>query len=386
MTMLSRMICQVTFRVEIICPAKPFLKVHLNIMKLPKGSTLNWLVLFTLIFLLFSCAHDKCKNFNIINQSTELEFSIENYHKLKEKYNKPDNVLGLYKPLIFAHRGGALEAPESTLMAFKYAKEEAGADVLELDVQLTSDGEFVVWHGPYFHNVYIEKSTVCPNNESPDRRKISEFKWCELKDHAWVADPCKKPDQSLKEDHNRKLLLLSDFLSLNDFKDMPLNIEMKGSFDKRTDLGAGLDENIDRFLKILNRYKGNRKIIIASRHSKILKKFRAKAKGDFITNLTLGEQMGLVHGNILLKNRALETSYFPFFSSSLIINKVHNSGSSTYVFLTGFGPIPSIDIEPDEKAIFKILNRGVDGIMTDRPKRIREIVEKWLTMKLASEM
>ena len=71
-------------------------------MKLPKGSTLNWLVLFTLTFLLFSCAHDKCKNFNIINQSTETEFSIENYHKLKEKYNKPDNVLGLYKPQIFA--------------------------------------------------------------------------------------------------------------------------------------------------------------------------------------------------------------------------------------------------------------------------------------------
>jgi glycerophosphoryl diester phosphodiesterase len=355
-------------------------------MKLPRGSTLNWLVLFTLIFLLFSCAHDKCKNFNVLNHSSNPEFSIENYHKLKEKYNKPDNVLRLYKPLIFAHRGGALEAPESTLMAFKYAKEEAGADVLELDVQLTSDGEFVVWHGPYFHNVYIEKSTVCPNDESPDRRKISEFKWCELKDHAWVADPCKKPDQSLKEDDNRKLLLLSDFLSLNDFKDMPLNIEMKGSFENKTEKSTGLDDNIDRFLNILNQHKGTRKIIIASRHTKILKKFRDKAKGAFITNLSLGEQMGLVHGNILLKNRVLETSYFPLFSTSLIVDKVRKSGSSTYVFLTGFGPIPSIDIEPDETAIINVLERGVDGIMTDKPKRIREIVEEWLKMKLAPEM
>jgi glycerophosphoryl diester phosphodiesterase len=347
---------------------------------------IKFLVLLTFIFLQFSCAHDKCKNFDIINQSTESELSIENYQKLKEKYNKPDNVLGLYKPLIFAHRGGALEAPESTLKAFIYAKEEAGADILEFDVQLTSDGKFVVWHGPYLHNVFIEQSEVCPNDESPDKRKIFEFKWCELKDHAWVADPCEKPDQSLKEDDNRKMLLLSDFLSLNNFKDMPLNIEMKRSFENKTDLGAGLDDNIDRFLNILNKHKGTRKIIIASRHTKILKKFRDKAKGAFITNLSLGEQMGLVHGNILLENRVLETSYFPLFSTSFIVNKVRKSGSSTYVFLTGFWPIPSIDIEPDETEIFNILNRGVDGLMTDRPKRIREIVEKWLKMKLASEM
>ena len=96
--------------------------------------------------------------------------------------------------------------------------------------------------------------------------------------------------------------------------------------------------------------------------------------------------MGLVHGDISLENRVLETSYFPLFSISQIINKVNIAGSYTYVFLTGFGTIPSIDTDPDEKEIFKILNRGVDGIMTDRPKRIREIVEKWLKMKLGSDM
>lgn len=354
-------------------------------MRLLSGPITNCFVLFILIFFLFSCAHDKCRNYNISNQSTKTEFSIENYHKLKAKYNKPDNVLGLYKPLIFAHRGGALEAPESTIKAFTYAKEDAGADVLEMDVQVTNDGEFVIWHGPGLDNVYIKESEVCSNNEPTNKRKIYDFKWCELKDHAWVSDPCKKPDQSLAEESSRKLLLLSEFLRLEDFLDIPLNIEMKGSFNNKTDLSSGLEENIENFLNILSQYKGNRKIIVASRHTKILKKFRSKAKDAFITNLSLGEQMGLVHGNILLKNRVLETTYFPLFSTSLVIKKVRDSGSSTYVFLTGFGPIPSIDIEPDEKAIFKILNRGVDGIMTDRPKRIREIVEQWLKMKLGSE-
>ena len=34
----------------------------------------------------------------------------------------------------------------------------------------------------------------------PTQNKIYEFKWCELNDHAWVADPCKIPDKILKKD------------------------------------------------------------------------------------------------------------------------------------------------------------------------------------------
>jgi glycerophosphoryl diester phosphodiesterase len=47
--------------------------------------------------------------------------------------------------LVTAHRGGSLAAPESTLRAFRSAL-TAGADILELDVQLTSDGHVVVTH------------------------------------------------------------------------------------------------------------------------------------------------------------------------------------------------------------------------------------------------
>lgn len=49
-------------------------------------------------------------------------------------------------PLLFAHRGGAALAPENTLEAFRRAVENWGADVLEMDVRLTRDGELVVIH------------------------------------------------------------------------------------------------------------------------------------------------------------------------------------------------------------------------------------------------
>jgi glycerophosphoryl diester phosphodiesterase len=49
-------------------------------------------------------------------------------------------------PLLFAHRGGAALAPENTLEAFRSAVEAWGADILELDVHRTADGELVVIH------------------------------------------------------------------------------------------------------------------------------------------------------------------------------------------------------------------------------------------------
>lgn len=51
-------------------------------------------------------------------------------------------------PLHFAHRGGAALAPENTMEAFRSAVDDWGADVLELDVHRTRDGELVVIHDP----------------------------------------------------------------------------------------------------------------------------------------------------------------------------------------------------------------------------------------------
>jgi glycerophosphoryl diester phosphodiesterase len=49
------------------------------------------------------------------------------------------------RPLVFAHRGGAALAPENTVAAFD-AGVSAGADGIELDVRLSSDGVPVVHH------------------------------------------------------------------------------------------------------------------------------------------------------------------------------------------------------------------------------------------------
>ncbi|HSG44015.1 MAG TPA: glycerophosphodiester phosphodiesterase family protein [Anaerolineales bacterium] len=50
-------------------------------------------------------------------------------------------------PTILAHRGASTHAPENTLAAFNLAVEH-GADGVELDVKLSSDGHVVVIHDP----------------------------------------------------------------------------------------------------------------------------------------------------------------------------------------------------------------------------------------------
>jgi len=49
------------------------------------------------------------------------------------------------RPLVFAHRGGGGLIPENTLEAFQYSA-RMGVDVLELDIHATADGTLVVHH------------------------------------------------------------------------------------------------------------------------------------------------------------------------------------------------------------------------------------------------
>ncbi|MCE2525662.1 MAG: glycerophosphodiester phosphodiesterase [Acidimicrobiia bacterium] len=56
-----------------------------------------------------------------------------------------DGLLALDRPLVIAHAGGDQDHPHSTTYAYSQSV-AAGADVLELDVQLTGDGVLIVQH------------------------------------------------------------------------------------------------------------------------------------------------------------------------------------------------------------------------------------------------
>lgn len=57
------------------------------------------------------------------------------------------------RPVVFAHRGNSAHAPENTLTSFVSAA-DLGADAIELDTKLTSDGRVIV-----FHDRTLERTT-----------------------------------------------------------------------------------------------------------------------------------------------------------------------------------------------------------------------------------
>ena len=126
---------------------------------------------------------------------------------------KKDPIFDIETPLLFAHRGGAGEVPESTKEAFSHAI-QVGSDILELDVQLTKDSRLVVWHGPKLDNVLIDNvSSSKWLRWFKRKRSIWQFSWDELRDKAWVVEPRFKklkhmedPEAGKKE--QRQLMLL----------------------------------------------------------------------------------------------------------------------------------------------------------------------------------
>src|SRR5262245_40832238 len=63
------------------------------------------------------------------------------------------------KPYVMAHRGNSISCPENTLAAFRRAFKE-GADLLETDLHLTSDGVFVCIHDPTLDRTTLSSGKV----------------------------------------------------------------------------------------------------------------------------------------------------------------------------------------------------------------------------------
>ncbi|WP_347723588.1 glycerophosphodiester phosphodiesterase [Lysinibacillus capsici] len=71
----------------------------------------------------------------------------------KPQQREGKQALQFERPIILAHRGGALLAPEHTMVAFEKAA-QLGVDGFEIDIRLTKDEEIIV-----FHDETVERTT-----------------------------------------------------------------------------------------------------------------------------------------------------------------------------------------------------------------------------------
>jgi len=82
------------------------------------------------------------------------------------------------KPYSIAHRGASAYAIENTLLAFRKAA-ELGADMWEVDIRMSADGQVVVYHDPAL----------------PDGRAVAELTWAALNEG--MPDGCPQIEEVL---------------------------------------------------------------------------------------------------------------------------------------------------------------------------------------------
>ncbi len=83
------------------------------------------------------------------------------------------------RPLIIAHRGHGVAAPENTLAAY-YLAQKAGAEMIETDVNITKDGHLVIIHDWKLGRTTNLKGTVC-DTTLDELRTADAGSWFDLK-------------------------------------------------------------------------------------------------------------------------------------------------------------------------------------------------------------
>ncbi len=241
------------------------------------------------------------------------------------------------KPLIFGHRGMSAHAPENTLAAFNMAF-NAGADGIELDVQLTADDEVIV-----FQDRSLRRITGL--RENVDELSLEKIKTLDAGKH-FSTDFIGEPIPTLREVFELTAI------------DKMINIELKGS-------NINL---VDRVISLIKEFDNSSQLILSSFNSKFLKRVKFQNPEIKIGLLSLPNLAGFWHRKItnqLLKPDALHVFYRDV--NAKMIRLAHSNAQAVNVYTVN---------DPEEMA--RLFSEQVDMIMTDDPVLGIKLREKYL--------
>jgi glycerophosphoryl diester phosphodiesterase len=243
--------------------------------------------------------------------------------------------------IVFAHRGAAAERPENTLASFRRAL-ELGADALETDVHLTSDGAVVAAHD-------ADGARVAGVERAIAATPLAEVRAWDA-GYAFVDAQGERP--FVGKGHR-----------------IPTLDEVLGELPKvlvNVDLKAEAPELAERFVEIVRRHDAEDRVIAASFKSGPLRRLRAAGyRGE--TSLSQLEFAGA-----WLVPRALGFAPPPG-ARAQIPTRVGPCSIATRRFVRRMHALGlKVDYwtinDPDEAK--RLVALRADGIMTDDPARI----------------
>lgn len=251
------------------------------------------------------------------------------------------------RPLFFAHRGGGGEAPENTFAAFEKAI-ESGVDVLEIDVRTTADEKLVV-----FHDGSLERTT---NGSGP----VSEKNLDQLK--KLDAGYAYTPDGGQTFPFRGKAVEIPTLREV--FRRYPeklINLEVKNG---QASVAKSLCGMISEFGR-------KDRVIVASTGGTFLAAFRNECDG-VATSASFGESLWF----LFLCKIGLSENFSADMQALQIPERLFGFDMINPEFIAAAKERNlKIHIWTANKKsdIKRLLDAGVDGVMTDFPSLLREI-------------
>lgn len=250
-------------------------------------------------------------------------------------------------PEVIAHRGGAGQWPGETVFAFERAA-ALGVDVLEMDVHATFEGELVL-----IHNDTVDETT-------DGSGRVNSMTLVELKrldaGSRWTQDGQSFPFRGM----GITVPTLGEVFTA--FPRARMNVEIK---QKSPSI-------VPQFCDLIRQHGMTDKVLVASFWSSVLDEFR-RACPEVATSASTPEALKFYALNVVLKGGkyrphadALQVDskakVFPIITGSFV-SAAHRQGLPLHAWTVN---------EPEEMR--RMISLGVDGIITDYPSRLLEIL------------
>jgi glycerophosphoryl diester phosphodiesterase len=250
---------------------------------------------------------------------------------------------------VIAHQGGNQVRPDNTMMAFRHAV-SLGVDALEMDVHSTKDGVLVV-----IHDDTVDRTT---NGSGP----VSELTLSEIQelDAAYNWPHHLESDEHPYRGQGVTIPTLEEVL--REFPDMPMTIEIKQADPPI----------VEPFGEMLQRYDREQNTVVASFHPEVMQEFREK----FPALATSGVEPEILRFYIL-KTLFMGWIYRPRMEAFQVPDTFGRLRVITRRFVRS-AQRRGIDVHVwtinDRDDMERILATGVDGIITDRPDLLLEVL------------
>ncbi|WP_246247184.1 glycerophosphodiester phosphodiesterase [Piscibacillus halophilus] len=258
------------------------------------------------------------------------------------------------KPLIIAHQGGEHLAPSSTMPAFQNAV-DLGVDVLETDIHISKDGHLIAIHDPT-----VDRTT-------DGTGAVNDLELIDLKaldaGYYWEDEDGEHPYRG------KRIELITVEELFKTFPDQRFMIEIKD-----TNPYERMDEISERLSGLINEYGLEDQVSVASFDHEIIETFQ---KHDDHVAVSAGEQevrKFVITHKFYIKNLykpSVNSMQLPLEASGYdlttpdILDSAENMGLHIHYWTIN-----------DQDTMRLLIERGADGIITDRPDLLLEVLDE----------